>query len=189
MYIRQMKPRDTAAFAEALGLRRQPFYCEENVWHLCQDPRFEGRPREAVFISNPARACPMWRQRAGEGRPIVWDYHVVLLVHQPFELWDVDTTLGLPVAPKDYLDESFDRSVPPEYLPFFRLVPAEIFVATFASDRSHMRRRDGSYHKPPPSWPPIGAPGAPSNLFSFVDMKAPFLGEVVSLDDLAARVG
>jgi protein N-terminal glutamine amidohydrolase len=177
------------ADAESLGLRRQPFYCEENVWQLCQEPRFAHRPREVVFVSNPARALPMWHQRAARGRPIVWDYHVLLLARDPCEIWDVDTLLGVPVPALEYLGESFHPGVPAEMRPLFRLVPAEIFTATFASDRSHMRRPDGSFEKPPPPWPAIGAPGAPSNLLAFVEMEQPFLGEVLSLAELTARIG
>ena len=170
-------------------LWRQPFYCEENVWHLCQEPTLAARRREVVFVSNPERACPMWHQKAGRGKPIVWDYHVVLLAADPLEIWDVDTTLGLPLAARDWMRGSFHPSVPPPYLPSFRIVPADLYVEALASDRSHMRLPDGSFRAPPPPWGPIGRPGAPSNLMSFVDMTRPFLGEVLSLPAFAARIG
>jgi hypothetical protein len=73
-------------------------------------------------------------------------------------------------------------------MPRFRVVDAEAFVASFASDRSHMRRRDGGFREPPPPWPPIGAPGAAPNLMRFVDVTAPFAGEVLDLEALGARV-
>lgn len=38
---------------------------------------------------------------------------------------------------------------------FFRVIPAETYLAEFASDRRHMRRPDGTWIKPPPSYPPI----------------------------------
>jgi DNA-directed RNA polymerase specialized sigma24 family protein len=40
----------------------------------------------------------------------------------------------------------------------------------------------------PPPWPPIGPPGAASNLMRFADVTAPFLGEVIDLGGLLARV-
>ena len=36
-----------------------------------------------------------------------------------------------------------------------RLVPFPLLQQRFASDRSHMRRPDGGWNAPPPSWPPI----------------------------------
>ena len=38
---------------------------------------------------------------------------------------------------------------------FFRVIPAEVYLTTFSSDRRHMRRPDGSWIKPPPSYAPI----------------------------------
>lgn len=35
------------------------------------------------------------------------------------------------------------------------MVPAPLFLAHFASDRSHMRDAGGGWLQPPPFWPPI----------------------------------
>jgi len=169
------------------GRLYQAYYCEENVWQLCRQGHDIPGARTAVFISNALGSCPMWHQRAGRGRPVVWDYHVVLLSHSPFQIWDLDTTLGMPVPALHYLRHSFREEVPAPYLPSFRLVDADVFVASFASDREHMRAPDGRYRKPPPPWPPIGS--APSNLMRFVDMQQPFLGEVLTLREFVSRVG
>ena len=168
-----------------------PYYCEENVFHLAREPVLRGRAREVVFISNAERSCAMWHQRAAvkRGWPILWDYHVVLLVGAPWEVWDLDTTLGMPAPAADYLRRSFRAGeLPEELAPRFRVVGADALAATFASDRSHMRLPDGRFRKPPPPWPPIGAPGAEANLMRFVDMEAPFLGEVLDLGGMLARV-
>src|SRR5262245_30375274 len=98
-------------------LLRQPFYCEENVWHLCQEPALASRRRDVVFVANAEGACPMWRQKAGRGKPIVWDYHVVLLAWDPPEIWDVDCTLGVPLPAITWLQKSFHPGVPPPFLP------------------------------------------------------------------------
>ncbi|KAF2349480.1 Protein N-terminal glutamine amidohydrolase alpha beta roll [Trinorchestia longiramus] len=54
------------------------YYCEENVWQLCDSVRRQ-RPAElsrchVVFISNEARCVPLWRQRAGktDERLVTW---------------------------------------------------------------------------------------------------------------------
>src|SRR5262249_37200429 len=160
----------------------QPFYCEENVYHLAGEPLFAERPREVVFISNAAGACAMWHQRAAPrpGRPTLWDYHVVLLAADPWEVWDLDTTLGLPVPASLYLERSFRPDLPEEYLPRFRRIDAELFQERFASDRSHMLLSDGRFRKPPPPWPAIGGAAEP-NLMRFVDMETPFLGKILDL--------
>jgi len=41
----------------------------------------------------------------------------------------------------------------------FRVIPAQDFLAHFASDRSHMKKSDGSWHSTPPTYPPISTPG------------------------------
>lgn len=172
------------------GLQYQAFYCEENAYHLSRDPVLGDRPREVVFISNEGRACAMWNQRAAgpPGKAILWDYHVVVLAQGPWEIWDLDTHLGLPVPALEYLARSFRPDIPEEYLPRFRAIDAETFARSFASDRSHMRLPSGRYKRAPPPWPMIGVPDRASNLMRFVDMEAPFLGEVMDLAALARRV-
>lgn len=172
-------------------VRYQPFYCEENVFHLCGHDAFRGRRAHAVVISGSLGGFVMWHQRAARSpkAPLFWDYHVILLAEDPWEAWDLDTTLGLPFPADAYLRRSFHPGVPPDLLPIFRLVEAELFVATLASDRSHMRGPDGRFERPPPSWPPVSAPERGSNLRRFVDMSDPFAGEVMSLEALIARVG
>lgn len=169
----------------------QPFYCEENVHHLLRHAALAGRPRHAVVVSGVLGGFVMWHQRAARGRsaPLFWDYHVIVLAEDPWEVWDLDTTLGVPSPAPEYLRRSFRAGLPPELAPIFRVVPAGVFVATFASDRSHMRRPDGRFERPPPPWPTVSPPERGSNLRRFVDMTDPFVGEVLSLEDLSARIG
>jgi hypothetical protein len=162
--------------------RYWPFFCEENVWHLCSDRDSVPGPieeRQVVFVSNPRRQIFMRKQRAGAGGAVVWDYHVVLLAAG--RLWDLDTTLGFGLSPAHWLLESFPKG-PLE--PQFRIIEAPAYVASFASDRSHMMGKDGRPQKPLPPWPPIGKG---MNLMSFVDMTQPFLGEVIDLQELRNR--
>ena len=41
----------------------------------------------------------------------------------------------------------------------FRVIPANVFLDTFASDRSHMLDAEGKWLKPPPSYPCIQTEG------------------------------
>lgn len=151
--------------------RYQPYYCEENVWLLAGEPALEAAERAVLVVSNRERAVALWGQRAGKppGGLVVWDYHVVLLARPPGAPWlacDLDTRLGFPVPLETWLTETF-RPLEARFAdlaPRFRLVPGEDYRAQFASDRSHMRRSDGSWQKPPPPWPAIGRAGAPSFL-------------------------
>lgn len=171
------------------GFRHHPFYCEENVFHLCSHEALGERPRSAVFVSGALGGFVMWHQRAARrpGAPLFWDYHVILLVEDPWEIWDLDSTLGLPVPAAHYLERSFRADVPPEIAPRFRVVPAAELLRTLASDRSHMRRPDGTFDRPPPPWPPISAPERGSNLRRFIDTGDAFLGERTSLEGLIER--
>jgi hypothetical protein len=160
-----------------MAIRYCPYFCEENIWHLCSDAAVPVpvEQRRVVFVTNAARRVAIRHQRAGEGGTVLWDYHVVLVAGG--RVWDPDTTLGFPVDVDVWLRESFGEA----HAPRFRIVDAPAYLKEFASDRSHMR---GS-GKPPPPWPPIGKG---MNLLRFVDLETPFMGEVVDPDRLLAAL-
>lgn len=163
-----------------------PYYCEENVWHLCHAlPEADTHSLVAV-VSNAAQSVAMWEQRAAAGDgPILWDYHVLLLRadESGWRVVDLDSRLGSDVEADRYLRESF-RPLPrgrESLAPRFRLIPAETYRFALHSDRRHMRGPSGEWRAEPPPWPPIGEG---SNLAEFVAMDGPFLGRVVELETL-----
>jgi protein N-terminal glutamine amidohydrolase len=168
-----------------------PFYCEENIWQLAQ-ARANG---SAIFISNSRKqvACFSQKRAKHPGEPMVWDYHVIWLEEGATgaTIWDFDSTLALGTSAQRYLTETF-RPVRDAFAPMFRVVAKDDFIREFASDRSHMKRADGSYAEAPPVWPCIGEDSKRSNLASFVSMEgilalnAP--GEVLSFEVLVARI-
>lgn len=171
-----------------------PFYCEENIHHLSSDPTVPGSPRAVLVISNPFRTVAIAHQRAAPSpdAPVVWDYHVVLATRRApphgWTIWDLDTTLGLPVPLTTYLHASFayPDGFPPPYGARFRVIEATVYRETLATDRRHMLDDAGEYRAPPPPWPPIGTG---SNLMRFVDMDdEDFVGEVVELAELPAAL-
>lgn len=134
-----------------MGYARDDFrytalFCEENVWWLAHDLVAAGIPAgqlEVLLFSNPAQAVVMLEQRAAaRGRPVAWDYHVVLSARLggTRQVFDLDSRLPLPTPLADYLRASFppQSNLPAGYRVSVRLIPATAFLRRFFSDRSHM---------------------------------------------------
>ena len=154
-----------------------PFYCEENAWRLAADKRLQDCGRWIVFVTNRTRTCALWHQRAGEvGQPVVWDYHVLVVVRAQADLLvlDLDTTLDFPIALVSYLQQTFPHLSrwPVAYRPSFRVVAADAFLPRFASDRRHMKDDAGQWRQQPPPWPPIQGTDAPHDLEGWLDTSA-----------------
>ena len=175
------------------GVHYAPCYCEENIWHLCRNPRLGAARKHVVFVSNLNRCCRLFYQRAAVAAetPVYWDYHVILLRKTGrCEVWDPDSTLALPTNVTDYMAATFGESpeAPAETAPMFRVIDADEFVAVFASDRSHMRDGAGDWRQPPPPWPPIGRAGA-NNLDEMIDMRRDYVGAVLDLATMKEQYG
>ncbi len=167
----------------------QPFYCEENIWHLAGDARVGEGERAVLFISNPAATVALWSQCAGgDDGLVVWDYHVVLVVRGPngAHIWDLDSSLGLPCEAGAYLRATF-RSVAAPFAPHFRWIEANTFRARFGSDRRHMRDPAGQYVRAPPQWPPIGDGHRLPEFVGMDPTQEP--GEVLDLPGLRLQLG
>ena len=139
-------------------------YCEENIWHLCGRPELPGTERKVIWISSLKGVYPLWCQRAAahDNEPVWWDYHVILLVRTDvWQVWDLDTTLELPVAASDYFPRTFrDQS---QVAPLFRVMDAQYFRDTFSSTRAHMKSGQSGWLAPPPDWPVIGRTNTTEN--------------------------
>ncbi len=161
-----------------------PYYCEENIWHLCQQADFGAFDSKVVLISNHSRTCALWNQRASmtPDEPVIWDYHVILLFDKEgWQVYDLDTVLNAPTSVAEYLWSTFGQAqVPEQFQPQFRIIDANEFVSLFSSDRSHMLTADGQWQVPPPVWPAIVRNGQ-SNLMDLIDMEKPSPGTVMDL--------
>ncbi len=147
-------------------LHYQPFWCEENIWHLAGDPAFGPGARHVLLITGAGGHVACWNQRAADaGVPVLWDYHVVLaqVDGRAWRIWDLDSRAGCPVAAGDWLAATFPVRVlvPAEHQPRFLTVPAEEFRREFSSDRAHMRAAGGGWMQPPPPWPAISGGSVP----------------------------
>nr|XP_033785764.1 protein N-terminal glutamine amidohydrolase isoform X2 [Geotrypetes seraphini] len=123
-------------------------YCEENVWKLCEYIKdHEPSALEefyAVFISNDSKM----------------DYHVILLhilSGKKNLIYDLDTLLPFPCPFDTYVEKAFksDSDIHPEFRRKLRVMQGDLYLKTFASDRSHMKYTNGKWRKPPPPYPCI----------------------------------
>lgn len=166
-------------------------YCEENIWHLAQDPALAEFERVVAIISNAEASCLFWDQRMCEAPdyPVWWDYHVILFVKvDDWRVYDLDTALPFPVAASTYLRQTFrfQGRMPEVIRPRFLLFDGEAYVQSFSSDRSHMRDGDGAWYAPPPEWPPI-IQGQPEGFPAFIERQLRTV-EQLGLGEMIARV-
>jgi protein N-terminal glutamine amidohydrolase len=155
----------------------QPYYCEENVLRLLARPDFRDLATWAVLVSNPQRRVILLRQKAG--RPVDglvhWDYHVFAVAADPVRgklAFDLDSDLPFPCPLEEYVAETFPAGVQRAFAPRFRVLKGSDYGENLVSDRSHMRRPDGSWMVPPPPWPAPGSgTGRPGNLMDWADMR------------------
>lgn len=182
-------------------MRYCPYFCEENIWHLCRDDVVKDgerviplEDRRAVFISNDRRAVPMDHQKAGEGNVVVWDYHVVMFAftRAGWQVWDLDHARGAPRDLTEWMHDTFLVDLPLEAYreltgldiewPRFRIVDAEEYLAVFSSDRRHMLDPRGRPTRPFPPWDAIVT--GENTLLRFVEMRAAWVGACYSYDDV-----
>lgn len=166
----------------------QPFFCEENVWRLLVDDALP-RSSAAVLVTNRHRTVAMWGQRAAVRDPIVWDYHVVALVPGPATIVDLDDREQAAWPLPQWLTHAFPDEVAAEFSPRFRVVDRAAFLATFSSDRSHMRTPDGRERQPFPPWPAPFRRELGMTLPRLLDLDDPIAGVVVDRHGLAALSG
>ncbi|RXM31073.1 Protein N-terminal glutamine amidohydrolase [Acipenser ruthenus] len=71
-----------------------------------------------------------------------------------------------------------------------RVIPADVYLKTFASDRSHMKDSRGEWRMPPPPYPCIETPESKMNINSFISMDPKVgWGEVNTLTEFVKRFG
>ena len=163
-------------------------YCEENIWHLASEYQFRGLDAKVVLITGTGSHRKLWFQRCSEHDeiPVHWDYHVILLMRDDsWQVWDLDTTLELPVNAVTYFRKTFrgpDESFTNANV-IFRTIDADEYIANFSSDRSHMRLPSGVWAAPPPSWPPI-VKSESSNLMEWLDIESDGPGELLTLEQM-----
>jgi len=171
------------------SLDYQARYCEENVWRLLARSELAGRRAWAVIVSSLSGQIVTLRQKAGRpGDGLVgWDYHVFAMVDDADGTrlaLDLDSDLPFPCPLARYLFESFPPMRHPRSRPIFRVIAAADYLAGLASDRSHMRKPDGTYLAPPPPWPAPGA-GKSNTIWAWIDVSCDSAGVRYDLEQIA----
>ncbi len=150
----------------------QPFWCEENIWHLAGDPQVGPGERWVALLTGVAGHFPCWGQRAAAtpDAPVLWDYHVILLVHQiGWHVWDLDACRGCPLPATTWLATTFPEPerIHAAFQPRCLMVPASTYRSQLTSDRAHMRHGQGTskgeWQQPPPPWPLLPPPLQPAD--------------------------
>jgi len=143
-----------------------------------------------------------------------WDYHVILIhtskivgkrgkSYREVNVLDIDTCLSYPCSLHEYIDASFGEIQFPNHEtkkklePMFRVIRADYYLQHFKSDRSHMKRPDGTWMTPPPKYDCIIGDSddeGGSNLEEYIDMtrkakgrSSKFFGEVLTIDQLLSK--
>jgi len=115
--------------------------------------------------------------RQKEGDPnrnfsICWDYHVFLIVKSHIRpsdgpqsvtlldrnerhcfVYDLDSNMQFPCHFGEYVENTFSSTK--AHSPVFRVIPGDLFIKNFGSDRSHMKDKSGLWLASPPPYPPI----------------------------------
>ncbi|KAH9582035.1 Protein N-terminal glutamine amidohydrolase [Trypanosoma melophagium] len=145
-------------------------YCEENTYKLIEillaNYTVSDQDVFAVFVSNNNKKTPVWMQRLASNEnnndietPVVWDYHVFVLVTTTTTtgetklVFDDDSILPYPCPAEEYVIKAFRpyMHISEDYRQWFRVIPGQLYLDYFSSDRSHMDTAD----IPPPPWPLI----------------------------------
>ncbi|UZR93651.1 hypothetical protein [Chondrinema litorale] len=167
----------------------QEFYCEENIWHLCQQKELQNLNSKVIFLLPLYQYIAVWQSRlAKKNMPILWDYHVILFVEEENSIWhvyDFDTVLPFKSKAEDYFNVSFSEWYP-DFLPFVKLIDRKEYVSHFHSDRSHMVDEFGNWEAPPPEWQTIiNEEGVP--LADILNLENQTIGKCYSFAEFKTR--
>jgi len=132
-------------------------FCEENIWHLCQNQELKGYSKQVLIVSNSSKNCPFRFQKSiNDDKVVWWNYHVIMMASSQESklIYDFDSTLPIPISAKEYFGKTFEKKdhLKDADLPFFKIIDAINYIESFYSDRSHMKDEAGNWISSPPNW-------------------------------------
>ena len=120
-------------------------FCEENIWHLARsliDEAIKEEDIHILFLTNKNKQIAIFNQLSAEPKqPVIWDYHVILMVkiEGVHYIFDFDTRLDFITSYEFYIKNSLPDNIISLYQSQFRIIPAKTYLQYFYSDRSHMK--------------------------------------------------
>ena len=111
------------------------FYCEENIYKFLQLTKDDVLESYALFVTNENKYLLVENHKF-----IGWDYHVIALIKKDdgYIIVDFDSNLGREQDIISYIEKHFTDE---ESNPQFRVVPYDILMDKFKTDRSHMTKK------------------------------------------------
>ncbi|KAL7748582.1 Protein N-terminal glutamine amidohydrolase [Sorochytrium milnesiophthora] len=161
-------------------------YCEENVYKLLERMAPEDRRHAAaVFVASrhyPDGYVPFFANARSQRSDVFWDYHVFAVVKRPGSatlVYDFDSRVPFPCTMSEYAATVLQtyRDDLDQFERCYRVVAAPVLLKHFASDRSHMLKRNehgvltGGYLATPPGYPPIQTHESTMNLLDYLRMS------------------
>ncbi len=112
------------------------FYCEENIYKFLQLTKDDVLESYALFVTNENKYLLVENHKF-----IGWDYHVIALIKKDdgYIIVDFDSNLGREQDIISYIEKHFTDE---ESNPQFRVVPYDILMDKFKTDRSHMVKKE-----------------------------------------------
>lgn len=167
-------------------------FCEENIWHLCQNQELMGFSKKVLIVSNPSKNCPFRFQKSINNDEVVWwNYHVIMLAFttESSFVYDFDSTLPVPISAKEYFELTFEKRdhLKEDDLPLFKSIDARYYIESFFSDRSHMKDSDGNWLSSPPNWQIIGK-NKNLPLIKLQDFSSSSEQKIYSLEEMKALI-
>ena len=137
------------------------------------DAGYDQGEMRVLLFSNPWQSVALMKQRASvQDGPVIWDYHVVLMLRtgKLQRILDFDTLLDFNASCSDYLRNTFpvQSGLPNYYRAWVRSIPASGYLKHFYSDRAHMRG-----HVPESEFPqyPVIRPAVMESAISLDDYR------------------
>ena len=155
------------------------YYCEENIYKLLTHPEDNIEESYSIFITNSINRVIVENHNFSN-----FDYHVIAMVKykedDTYYILDFDSLKEFKQPLIDYINIHFTNTTS---IPMFRVVPKDIMLSDFKTNRSHMTKPELGV----PSWEKLHES---TNLTLFIDVKEIINGTTIyNIKELIKKYG